>query len=96
MDQALVWFGCERFEALKPTELHDTSCEATTTKTKKRKKILSPKKIRQQLKGMLFSRKQNLAIFFFFADFCILRSPSRGERPEPHRYRRITTSGLRD
>ena len=38
MNQALVWFGCERFEALKPTELHDTSCEATTTKTNKKKK----------------------------------------------------------
>ena len=75
MDQALVWFGCERFEALKPTELHDTSCEATTTKTKKRKKILSPKKIRQQLKGMLFSRKQNLAIFFFSRIFVFYVHP---------------------
>ena len=67
MDQALVWFGCERFEALKPTELHDTSCEATTTKTNKKKKNTFTQKIRQQLKRMLFSRKQNLAIFVFFS-----------------------------
>ena len=93
--QAVVWFGYERFEARKPTELHDTSCKATTTKTNKKKKILSPKKNPPKNKNdccSLVTKSRNLC--FFLADFRVLRSPSRGERPEPHRYRRVTTSGL--